>query len=188
MQNSINNHPQIELLCNGDSQTLKALYRDFFPKFRGFVLKNSGSSEDAEEVFQNALFQLIARAKTSGVQINSSFESYLFVVCKNLWFKEINSRKKQVRNDGVIELKSEDQNDLEGILYQKRWDLFDEMLQKLSSNCQELLKAYFNKTAYSVIVETFGYANENTAFQRMFKCKKRLAELVKNDVRFKNLF
>lgn len=188
MSKPINNHPQIELLCSGDRDTIHNLYTNFFPRFRGFVLKNSGTEDDAEEVFQNALFQLIARAKTKGVQINSSFESYLFVVCKNLWFKELNNRKKEVRNDGVIELKAESKDELEAILYQERWDLFDEMLQELSTNCQELLKAYFKKISYAVIVEKFGYANENTAFQRMFKCKKRLAELIKKDTRFNNLF
>lgn len=188
MQNTINNHPQIELLCSGDRETLSGLYKDFFPKFKGFVLKNNGTKEDAEEVFQNALFQLIARAKTSGVQINSSFESYLFVVCKNLWFKELKSRKREVRKEGILELKAETKNHLEDIVYQERWDLFEEMLKKISSNCQELLKIYFNKTPYSEIVEKYGYANENTAFQRIFKCKKRLTELIRNDARFKNLF
>jgi hypothetical protein len=40
---------------------------------------------------------------------------------------------------------------------------------------------------YSVIVEKFSYATENAAFQRVFKCKKRLMDLIKTDPRYKNL-
>lgn len=184
------NHPKIELLCQGDAKTLDSLYVDFFSKFRRFVIKNSGTAQDAEEIFQRALYQLIARAKTKGVQINSSFESYFFVACRNLWYKELNKRKRdrEVRKEGVIELKTEGHNDIGDVIDQERWELFDEMIKKLSSNCQELLEAYFSKVTYKEIVVKFGYANENTAFQRMFKCKKRLTELIKNDSRFTSLF
>lgn len=183
-----NNHPQIEKLLQGDEETIRLLYKTLFPKFASWVSKNNGSYSEAEEVFHNGLYQLIARAKVSGVEIKTSFEAYIFTVSKNLWYKELNKRKKEVRNEGVFELKAKDEDHLASIIDQERWELFEEMLERLSDNCRQLLKDYFNKVPYNEIVRKFSYASENTAFQRIFKCKKRLTELIRADQRFKNLF
>ena len=183
------NHPQITALLNGDERTLRLLYDTLFPKIRSFIFKNKGAETDAEEIFHNALFQVICRAKVKGIQINTSFEAYFFTVCKNLWYQELNKRKKEVRNEGVFELKSEIgiNNHIESILYQERWDLFEEMFLRLSDNCQKLLKDYFNKVSYDDITQKFSYTTKNVAFQRIFKCKKKLTDLIKSDSRFKKL-
>ncbi len=183
------NHPQITALINGDEGTMRLLYDTLYPKIKSFIYKNKGNDTDAEEIFHNALFQLISRAKVKSIQINSSFEAYFFTICKNLWYKELNKRKKEVRNEGVFELKGEVEVNyhIESILYQERYDLFEEMFLKLSDNCQQLLKDYFDKVTYDDIIQKFSYATKNVAFQRIFKCKKRLTELIKMDSRFKNL-
>ena len=174
-------------LRTGDEKIIKAIYTSMFSKVRHFVLKNEGQQQDAEEVFQNALFQLSIRLKVSDIEIKSSFEGYLFTVCKNLWRKELNSKKRWVRNDEVIALKSEESNHSEAIVAQERWDLFEEKLELLSPNCKELLKDYFKKVPYNHIVKKFKYASENVAFQRIFKCKKRLGDLIKKDGNYEKL-
>lgn len=181
------NHPQITALINGDRSVMRILYNTLCPKFTSFVYKNNGDKNDAEEIFHKALYQIIARAKLKGIQINSSFEAYFFTVCKNLWYQELKNRKFEVRNDGVFELKSEDNHNVEEILNQERWELFDEMLNQLSGNCQKLLRDYFKKVGYDELIKKFNYSSKNVAFQRIFKCKKKLTELIKNDERFKNL-
>lgn len=185
---STNNHPQIDKLMQGDEAVIRLLYDSLFPKFSSYVKKNSGTYSDAEETFHIALFQLIARAKVGGVNIRSSFEAYVFTVCKNLWLKELNKRKKEVRNDGVFELKAEKEDHLAFIIEQERWELFEEMMRELSDNCRQLLKDYFKKVPYNEIVKKFSYASENTAFQRIFKCKKKLTQLIKAHRRFNDLF
>lgn len=184
---SISSTDALEKLLQGDSTIINYLYANTLPKVIYFVLKNKGERADAEEIFQDALFQIIARAKVKHFEIKSSFEAYLFTVCKNLWYQHLNKRKKEVRNDGVFELKAEEDKIVEEILFQERWELFEEMLRKLSENCMQLLKAYFSKVSYSEIVERFSYATENTAFQRVFKCKKQLTKLIQQDPRFVNL-
>ena len=181
------NQEYLQGLCTGDQQTILSIYRLCFSGVRNFVLKNKGTVEDAEETFQNALYQLTARVKVKQFEITSTFEGYLFTVCKNIWRKELNRKKKEVRNDGVIELPSKEEDLSTAILEQERWELFEEKVALLSVNCRELLNDYFAKVPYEEIVEKFNYATENVAFQRVFKCKKRLAELIKKDRRFKGL-
>ena len=183
----INTNEYIAALVDGDQKIIVSIYEEMYPKVRAFVLNNRGEDEDAREVFQKALYQLTARAKVQEFEIKSTFEGYLFTACKNLWRRELNNRKREVRNDTVLELVSEEQENSRAILEQERWELFEEMLQKLSDRCKALLTAYFNKVSYQEIVKKFDYASENAAFQRVFKCKKRLADLVKTDIRYQGL-
>ena len=174
-------------LLEGDEEIIMLIYKKCYPSVVSFVAKNKGNQQDAEEVFQNALFQLTARVKVREFEIKSTFEGYLFTVCKNLWRKELNAKKKQVRNDGVFELIHEEYNHSAFIMEQERWELFEEKIELLSSSCKQLLKDFFNKVPYDAIVKKFNYASTNAAFQRVFKCKKRLAELIKKDSRYKDL-
>ncbi|AXT21019.1 sigma-70 family RNA polymerase sigma factor [Flavobacteriaceae bacterium AU392] len=183
----VSNDAQIELLVNGDPLILKLLYTKLLPRVIVYIKRNNGTAQDAEEIFQNALFQLITRAKVNSVQIKSSFEGYIFTICKNLWLKELNNRKKEVRNEGVFELKANENDTITSILEQEKWDLFEEKLKLLTDNCRALLKDFFNKVSYKTIVAKFKYSCENVAFQRVFKCKKKLADLIKADSKYRNL-
>lgn len=174
-------------LINGDALQVKALYTLVFPKVESFIINNSGTREDAHEIFQEALFQIIVRAKTRGLTVEKNFKGYLFVCCRNIWFNAINKTKKTVRNDDVIGLKVDTDETLENILYQERWDLFEEKISKLSENCRNLLKSYFKKVSYEVIIQEFGYTSKNVAFQRIHKCKKKLTDLIQQDPKYKEL-
>jgi RNA polymerase sigma factor (sigma-70 family) len=178
---------QIQAFFRGDEKVIRSLYDSVFFKVKTFILQNNGSVKDSEEIFQDAIYQLIVRSKVKEVHIKTSLEAYIFTICKFSWYKELNNRKKWVRNEGVFELKDETEHHVEAILNQERWDLFEEMLLKLSDNCQKLLKDFFNKVSYDVIIEKFNYTTKNVAFQRIFKCKKKLTALIKADQRYKDL-
>ena len=139
----LNTNDYIDALYGNNQKVILRIYQDIFPKVNYFVLQNKGTQEDAEEVFQKALYQLTARVKVRKFEIKSSFEAYLFTACKNLWRRELNNRKKEVRNDKVIELVGEEQDHSRAIMEQERWELFEEKITELSDTCKKLLKAYF---------------------------------------------
>lgn len=177
----------LEGLRNGDRKTIEAIYNTMYPKVRYFILKNKGKHHDTEEVFHNALFQLTVRLRIGEVKINSSFEAYLFTMCKNLWRKELNNKKKWVRKQDELTHREEEYDHSKAIIDQERWELFEEKMELLSENCKELLKAYFNKIPYAQIVKQFNYTSNNVAFQRIFKCKKQLTDLIKSDSSYNKL-
>ncbi len=185
MQNEANIY--LEALLTGDSNKIQHIYIKSFPKVRKFVLQNNGQQQDAEDVFQKALMQLSIRYQREKFIIKTNFEAYLFTACKNLWRRELNKSKNKVTNYQVIELE-DDSNDMAlSILEQKRWELFQESLKNISENCQQILKLFFAKVAYSDIVKKMKYNTETVARQRVFKCKKKLKEAVLKDSRFNSL-
>ncbi|MBX2828548.1 MAG: sigma-70 family RNA polymerase sigma factor [Flavobacteriaceae bacterium] len=177
----------LNALISNDSTIIKEIYTRIFPKVEKFVLQNKGRASDAEDVFQKALLQLAARYKKERFEIVSSFDAYLFTVCKNLWRRELNKSKRKVTIDPTPELRSEEQDMALALLEQKRWELFQETFQKISENCQKILKMFFQKVPYAEIVKVMSYNSETVARQRVFKCKTRLTELVHADVRYHSL-
>ena len=177
----------LKALINSDSKTIKSIYKDNFYKIKSFVLKNSGQHQDAEDIFQKALLQLAVRYKRDKFVINTSFEAYLFTVCKNLWRRELNKSKNKVTKDHLVELKDDNEDIALAILEQKRWELFTDSLELISENCKQILKLFFAKVSYADMVVKFNYSSETVVRQRVFKCKNSLKEYVKKDKRFKNL-
>lgn len=177
----------LKKLTEGKQEDIILLYQEVFPKVERFVLSNSGRVGDADDIFQKALLQLIVRYKKEAFEINTTFESYFVSVCKNLWRRELNVSKFTTNNTETIENLSEDTNTAFAIVEQERYELFTEKLASLSDNCKQLLKLFFKKTSYTTIMQKFNYTSENVVRQRIFKCKKRLIELIKKDSRYTNL-
>nr|WP_321228175.1 sigma-70 family RNA polymerase sigma factor [uncultured Psychroserpens sp.] len=177
----------LEALLNSDTKIINAIYEKNFYKVKSFILNNKGQKQDAQDIFQKALLQLAVRYKKEKFTINTSFEAYLFTVCKNLWRRELNKIKIKVTIGEIIELKDDNQDIALAVLEQKRWELFTESLDLISENCKKILKLYFSKISYADIMKKFNYNSETVVRQRVFKCKKSLKEYVKKDKRFKNL-
>lgn len=177
----------LNALIQGDSKSIRLIYDKCFPFVRTFVLKNSGKTEDAEDIFQKALLQITVRYQKEKFEIKTTFEAYLYTVCKNLWRRELNKSKNRVTNDGIVELVTEEKDQAMAIVEQKRQELFTEKLQAISENCKKILSLFFAKVPYSEIAEEHGYSSETVVRQRVFKCKNKLIELIKKDPRFKSL-
>jgi len=177
----------LNALNTGDSAIINELYSNVFPVVRKFILKNNGQEVDAEDIFQKAIIQISVRYRKEQFEITTSFEAFLFTACKNLWRRELNKSKKRVTNIEVIEQLSEEEDQAIAILEQSRWEIFSDNLKKLSENCNKVLALFFAKTPYSTIVTRLNYNSETVARQRVFKCKAKLTQMIKNDPRFKNL-
>ncbi len=182
-----NNLRYLNALLTSNSKELKELYSENFPKVKSFVLQNKGQVADAEDIFQKALVQIAVRYRREKFEITSSFEAYLFTACKNLWRRELNKSKRWVTTDSDLERGGEEHDEALALLEQKRWELFGKNLELISENCQKVLKLFFAKVSYEHIVEQLNYSSETVARQRVFKCKAKLTELIKNDQNYHSL-
>ncbi|MDH7445724.1 RNA polymerase sigma factor [Aquimarina sp. 2201CG14-23] len=174
-------------LLNNDTKGIMKIYSLVFPRVRKFVIQNKGIQQDAEDIFQKALIQITVRYRKEKFEINTSFEAYLFTACKNLWRKELKKSKNRVTNTEIIELVPEERDMALSILEQERWELFTEKLDLISENCKKVLTMFFNNISYGEIVKKMGYNSETVARQRVFKCKARLSEYIKDDHRYNPL-
>ena len=172
---------QLTAIRQNDEGALKALYLENYPKVEQYVLTNSGTVEEAKDIFQEAFI-----AVWRNVQANRFTESqggslagYLFQVAKYKWLDHLRSAhvKKHVSlpkdNNGWLpaeELPEEEQ----AYLAQIRNNF-----AKLGQNCRDLLKRfYFQKQSMRTIAAAFDWT-EATAKNNKYRCLQRLRELIK---------
>ena len=172
-------------LIHGDAKGIQKTYDLVFPRVLQFVLKNNGYKDDAKDVFQEALIQLITRFKSIDKDLDISLEAYLFTMCKNLWRQELNKKKrvtKELETTYTIETNDEIFID-EDIEVEKR-ELYQSKFDELSDNCKIILTLFYKKASYKEMIEILPYRNEATIRQRVFKCRKKLSFLIRSDIRF----
>ena len=171
-----------------DHDTLDFIYKKFFPSIRNLVVLNSGSEEDAEDIFQESIVVVYRKLKYEDLTLTCSFKTYLYSVAKRLWLKELERRKlSRIR---LETWESFDEPDIEEpILDEKdeRYRLYQEHFLRLSGKCQKLLRLFYQKVSLREIAEIMGFSSEKYAKKRKYQCKENLIKRIQEDHRFKDL-
>lgn len=173
----------VNALISGNERIIKEIYTKLFPKVKNYVLKNRGDIQDASDVFHDGLMYIIVTQKEKKTIIKS-FDSYLFVVCKNIWLRTLKS--KVIKTDPLTLVDREEELSMH-ILEQELFDFYIEKFELLSDNCKEILSSYFNGLSYEDIVTEHSYASINTVRQRVFKCRSKLVDLIKKDKKYQKI-
>ncbi|MGC9471654.1 MAG: RNA polymerase sigma factor [Bacteroidales bacterium] len=176
----------IEALLNGlgkrDPVILNHIYEEYYPWVEKHVLNNSGTEDDAGDIFQETLVILFRKRKEGSLHISTSFRNYLIGTAKMLWLKELRRR----RRSPVISAEVTDEESLaENISLEaeekSRYSLYQKYFMRLAEDCRKILKWFYSKVPLAEIARRMGYKSENYARKRKFKCKEKLIEMIKND-------
>lgn len=168
-----------------NNPVLKTVYKDNYPVIENFVLKNSGSSLDAEDIFQDAIVIIYRKIKKNELNLDCSFGTYIFSVCKVLWYKELRNRKNlqsdsydedgiQYLDDAILTMKDD---------FDKP-KLIQKHLMNMNSDCRKILMLFYSNVPLKEISKILGFSGENYAKKRKFICKEKLIELIKKDPRY----
>lgn len=174
-------------LKNGEANGIEKLYDLLWGKIRKYIISNNGGEADAKDILQKTMLQLALRREAGRLVINSSLEAYSFTIARNLWRNQQKNRKEWVTTEDQKTHITEEAELIQSSLEQEKWDLFREKLGLLSENCRLLLQRVFDQQPYAAIAKELLYSTENVVRQRIFKCKKKLKELVQSDLRYKEL-
>lgn len=158
---------------------MKYLYKDPLNKIRKFILSNSGSLDDANDVFQDAIVTLFHYVKTDKYKEEYDLDGFLFRVAKNAWIDRARKNKKLV-ND---ELKNYDVSDgtdqLADLISKERLEIFHELFNQLEERCRQLLQfIIFEKRSLQEAADTLGYKDVNVAKSQHYRCKKYFSKII----------
>ncbi len=178
----------LEGLLGRDPAALENMYEHLFPGIAKYVLDNSGSREDAEDVFQEGLLVLYRKAKKGELALSSSFYTFFYAVCKRIWMKKL-SRGKTKR---ALPLEEERMGELPHEIEQaldrsEQYQLYRQQFKLLGEDCQNLLLLFFRGQSMAEIAAQMGYGSEGYAKKRKFQCKEQLVQLIKADGRYREL-
>lgn len=178
----------IEGIRQNDVVKLEYVYKTFYPQIKFFITSNSGSEDDAQDIFQEAIVVIFRKLTQEQLQISCTFKTYLYSVCRLLWLKQLEKRKIKnevsIERNDYIEL-SDNTEDLGE--KNERFKLYQEYFKQLTEDCRKVLEMSLEKVPYKQIAVIMGYKSDKYAKKRKYQCKEKLIKHIKGDPKFKEL-
>ena len=166
-------------LASGDKAAIESIYRDNFGMIESFIIKNSGNSDDARDIFQESMIVLYEKAKKGDLKLSCQLKTYIYAICKRLWLKKLQHLDRYYPAIENNEDSSSAEHEIEQ--YEKmnlNIGLMEEAMTKIGEPCKSLLEAfYIQNKSMPEIAKFFGYTNADNAKNQKYKCLLRLKKL-----------
>jgi RNA polymerase sigma factor (sigma-70 family) len=169
----------LEGIALNDRTVIEGIYRDNYPMIQSFILNNNGDSDEARDIFQEAMIVVYEKAVSGNFELNCLLKTYLYSVCRRLWLKRLQQLQ---RYGSLIEHVDETvvvDEDLEAHEKQHAdFVLMENAMNRIGEPCKSLLDAYYiQKKNMQEIAADFGYTNADNAKTQKYKCLVRLKKL-----------
>lgn len=167
----------VQKINEQDHRTLTAIYCEVYPMVEKYVIDNSGSRDDAKDIFQDAMFLLIKKTDDDSFQLTSKVSTFLFGICKNLWLKQLTKKNIDAKSYAhELEMGDIEDEDVDRLAKNK---LMKKCIEALGEPCQTIItQFYFNQTSMQEIADMLHYTNANNAKNQKYKCFMRLKKMM----------
>lgn len=180
----------IDALLTHDQGLISEIYQRFSPNMKAYLLSRGSNEEDAGDVFQEALIDIYKLANDKQFVLTCPFEAFLLLVCKRKFFNKTKKASLKVVTNGEEDAYTNIPGDANASAEEHanqlgREELVMSILNQMG-NCKEvILKSLLKKPQEEVAEEmgmTYAYFRK-----RKSNCMGELAELVRDNPKFKNL-
>ena len=178
-------------LRQGMSEAFEELYRLHFRKIHAYITRNSGTTADAKDIFQDALIVLVLKSRTNDFALTANPGSFLYSIAAKKWLSHLKKKKITVSTDDNEHILTDRANENEidkKKTYDKKAQLAYKIFKEIGENCQQLLEyIFFEKLSHTEIAERMGYAKDSIRVIR-FRCLDAFRKKMGNDPDFNQLF
>jgi RNA polymerase sigma factor (sigma-70 family) len=162
-------------------EAIRHLYRTQYNLTKIYIQQNSGSEEDAEDIFQEVICSFIDIVKKDKIRGESSVSTFLYALTRNTWLNELKKRDRaKIRDE-----KFEKQKDTTGpdvshfIANRETNNQLMQLVNSLGETCKQILLAfYFENLAMKDILKNLAYENEQVVRNKKYKCLKQLEQTI----------
>ena len=171
----------VAAIRGGDDRALAHLYRLHLPMISHLVLQNSGTEDEAKDVYQEGVMVFYEKVREGSLELSCQIKTYLYAVCRRLWLKRLAEKN---RFGGRLEdyepyLETGAEEDISSAEERdQRFATMAEALTHLGEPCRSLLEGFYllEKSMQELTAE-FGYTNADNAKNQKYKCLVRLKKL-----------
>jgi RNA polymerase sigma factor (sigma-70 family) len=177
----------LQCIALGDRQATALVYQEYYPTVMHWILNNGGNDVDSADIFQEGMVVLFEKARNEDFRLTCRIGTYLFAICKHLWFKKLDQRKNYpsalpASTEGDEEIDWAYEDDIE--VHEEReehYQQLDAALESLGEPCRSLLRAFYtlDKSMQEIAAE-FGYTSPENAKTQKYKCLTRLKKIFFN--------
>ena len=182
MQKAFSDQTILNALLKGglaEDTALRQVYLQNRTPIFDFVKKNSGTTEEAKDVFQEAVMAFYENVKNGRFKGESTMPSYIYSIARFIW---LNKLKRKNVGQRILETQQPNeatQNFLPHFLEKEQEKQVLGVFEKLGSDCKKvlLLNIYQQLNMQEIAVE-MNYENEQIARNKKYKCLKKLKEMI----------
>ena len=158
------------LRLNKYAVALKGMYT-IFPLAKKFIKANSGTTEDAQDIFQDALVVLCKKVQSDQFILSVPLKTYLLAIVKNCWLQELRKRKKLPPGENPEDIAETVIDEESGFIFAKA------AFELLGEKCRQLLILfYFKKESYKNIATKLAFSDEKIAKNQKYRCLQKAKE------------
>lgn len=170
----------IELLTSGKQEKAFTYLYSSFPKVERHILRNSGTKEEALDIFQEGLILLYRKIN---ITIVENPEAFLISTCRFLWSNELRKKKVRISTSDEVDYLM-DSDELESLIEKEnKFKKLESIIVSLGEKCKSIFELFYYKSFdMKSIAEKLGYKNVETAKVQKYKCMERARNLAIKDI------
>ncbi len=165
-------------------KAVRFLYRQYFDVLSIYTMQNSGSEQDAEDVFQEVVVSFIELVNQNKFRGESSIKTFLYSLNRHIWLNELKKRNRmQARNLKFEKAKGQAEADVSAhIVDREARGQVMKVIDQLGDACKQVLMAfYYQELSVKEMLEFLPYENEQVVRNKKYKCLKKLEEMLHAD-------
>jgi RNA polymerase sigma factor (sigma-70 family) len=169
----------LEGLARSDKKAIEIIYRENYNMVQSLIINNSGSTDDAKDIFQETMIVLYEKVRSGTFELNCLIKTYVYSVSRRLWLKRLQQMSRYapaIENLQDTVPVEEDVEENERI--NSEFQAMEKAINSLGEPCKSLLEAYYlEKKSMQEIALFFGYTNAENAKNQKYKCLVRLKKI-----------
>ena len=178
MKQESNERALLQGLARNDRKAVETIYKQNYNMVQSLVINNNGSSDDAKDVFQEAMIVLYEKARSGTFELNCQIKTYVYSVCRRLWLKRLQQTNRFTEVGNVESLVPVEEDIEEHAKRNTEFEMMDIAIRGIGEPCKSLLEAYYlQKKNMQEIALSFGYTNAENAKNQKYKCLVRLKKI-----------
>lgn len=177
----------IDGIASGDSKILELIYQKYSQRVKTLIEKNTGTVEDARDVFQEAIVIIYKNTKKRDIELTSSFFTYFYGICRRVWWRKLQKDKRSPLLTGIEKGEEAYVDQQESLLDQEHYQLYLEKLDELEPQKKQVLELYLKGKNMSEIAKIMELKSVGYARMLKFRCKQILLEQIRKDARYHEL-
>lgn len=177
----------IQAIQANDENVLKNLYEANFYKTEHYIIKNSGSSDEAKDIFQEAFVTVWEHVQDNKFipKNETALNGYLFTIAKNKWLNHLNSaRHRKTNSYEILEQNLKNKNTTEADIFKDDNDTkIDDIInafETLGEACKKLLSVFYYDNKSLRGISKLLNITEASARNKKYRCLEKLRTLVLN--------
>lgn len=164
----------LEGLRRHSEKAIYEVYEAYYPTIEKYIVMNSGTAQDAEDVFQDAIMVLLESVSRNDFELTCSVKTFLFAIARRLWLKQLRYRS---RSEIMLEIETAQEDFMthseEVERSERKYNSLPQVLSRISAHCSGLLKELF---LTGKIPEH--YKNDHSLRNQKYKCLQQARKMV----------